>query len=197
MIEIKSVAQLAKSLSVKREKDAADDTVVVCHLKFADLFVEREVVDELCKQPLGWHQAFYDDLGAPVGALELSLHGRAWSVTGVIKAGPNRPAQLSLLEASLSKVALELAKLGALVSGAVSWTARGDEVEDLTELLGGLVAVEWRLTDGRQADLLAPNPATEFCRSMQRLADRDGTTTTLSMDGEVLAKFEPRAGACS
>jgi hypothetical protein len=200
MIEIKSVAQLAKSLSVKREKDAADDTVVVCHLKFADLFVEREVVDELCKQPIGWHQAFYDDLGAPVGALELSLPGRAWSVTGKIKAGPNRPAQLSLLDASLSKVALELTKLGALVSGAVSWTARGDEVEDLTELLGGLVAVEWRLTDGGQQDMLRDG-VQAAADSIRKLAQQDGIESVeLQVGGRTIAKFgkdQPRAGACS
>lgn len=197
MIEINSFAKLAKSLSVKREKDADDDTVVACHLKFSELFVERDVFDELCRQPIGWHQAFYDELGAPVADLAVALPGRAWSVTGKITAGPNRHEQLKLLQASLSKVSLELTKLGVLVGGSISWKARGDEVEDLTGLLGGLVAVEWRLSDGGQQDLLATNPATEFCQSMQRQADRDGTTTTLQMNGEVIAKFEPRAGACS
>lgn len=195
MIEISSFAKLAKSLSVKRQKDADDDTIVACHLKFADLFVDRDTFDELCQQPLGWHQAFYDEQGAPVGTLEVGLPGRAWSVTGTISAGPNRHEQLKLLQASLSKVSLELTKLGVLVGGSISWKARGDEVEDLTGLLGGLVAVEWRLSDGGQQDLLATNPATEFCQSMQRQADRDGTTTTLEMNGEVIAKFEPRAGA--
>lgn len=154
MIDIKTFAKLAKSLAVKREKDADDDTVVACHLKFSEMFVEREVFDELCRQPIGWHHAFYDDFGAPVGALEVSLPGRAWQVTGKITAGPQRAEQLSLLEAQLTGVSLELTKLGVLVSGAVSWKARGDEVEDLTELLGGLVSVEWRLTDGAQADLV-------------------------------------------
>lgn len=195
MIEIKTFAKLAKSLAVKREKDADDDTAVACHLKFSEMFVEREVFDELCRQPIGWHEHFYDEQGAPVGALEISLPGRAWSVTGSINAGPQRAEQLRLLEAQLTGVSLDLTKLGVLVSGAVSWKARGDEVEDLTELLGGLVSVEWRLTDGGQQDMLAANHATEFCRSMQRQADRDGTTTTLEMNGEVIAKFEPREGA--
>lgn len=195
MIEIKSFAQLGKSLSVKREKDADDDTIVACHLKFEDLFVDRDVFDELCRQPIGWHEHFYDEQGAPVGALEISLPGRAWSVTGSINAGPNRPERLNLLEATLSKVTLTLTKLGVLVGGAISWKARGDAVEDLADFLGTLAAVEWRVSDGDQRDLLAPNPATAFCRSMQRQADRDGTTTTLEMNGEVIAKFEPRAGA--
>ena len=33
MIQIKTFAKLAKSLAVKREKDADDDTVVACHLR--------------------------------------------------------------------------------------------------------------------------------------------------------------------
>ena len=107
MIEIKTFAQLGKSLSVKREKDADDDSIVACHLKFQDLFVDRDVFDELCGQPIGWHEPFYDDQGAPVGALEISLPGRAWSVTGKIKADPNRPAQLILLQAQLTRVSLE------------------------------------------------------------------------------------------
>ena len=142
--------------------DADDDTVVACHLKFSELFVDRDVFDELCRQPIGWHQAFYDDLGAPVGALEISLPGRAWSVTGSINAGPNRPERLNLLEATLSKVTLTLTKLGVLVGGSISWKARGDEVEDLADFLGTLAAVEWRITDGDQQDLLANSPATEF-----------------------------------
>lgn len=194
MIQIKTFAQLAKSLSVKREKDADDDTVVACHLKFSEMFVERDVFDELCRQPIGWHQAFYDDLGAPVGPLEVSLPGRAWSVTGKITAGPQRAEQLSLLEAQLTGVSLELTKLGVLVSGAVSWTARGDEVEDLTELLGGLVSVEWRLSDGGQQDMLGG--VRRAVDSLQRQADRDGTTLTMTTgDGRELLRIEPREGA--
>ena len=196
MIEINSFAKLAKSLSVKREKDADDDTVVACHLKFSELFVERDVFDELCRQPIGWHQAFYDDLGAPVGALEVSLPGRAWQVTGKIAAGPQRAEQLSLLEAQLTGVSLELTKLGVLVSGAVSWKARGDEVEDLTELLGGLVSVEWRLTDGGQQDMLRDG-VQAAADSIRALAQQDGIESVeLQVGGKTIAKFG-KGEACS
>lgn len=194
MIEIKSFAKLGKSLSVKRQKDADDDTIVACHLKFEDLFVERDVFDELCRQPIGWHEPFFDELGAPVGALEISLPGRAWSVTGSINAGPNRPERLNLLEATLGKVTLSLTKLGVLVGGSISWKARGDEVEDLADFLGTLAAVEWRVTDGDQQDLLGGVRAA--VSNLQRAADRDGTTMTMTTDdGRELLRIEPRAGA--
>lgn len=194
MIEIKTFAQLAKSLSVKREKDADDDSIVACHLKFQDLFVDRDVFDELCRQPIGWHEPFFDEQGAPVAALEISLPGRAWSVTGSINAGPNRPERLNLLEATLSKVTLTLTKLGVLVGGAISWKARGDEVEDLADFLGTLAAVEWRITDGDQRDLLGGVRAA--VGNLQRMADRDGTTMTMTTgDGQELLRIEPRAGA--
>lgn len=193
MIEIKSFAQLGKSLSVKREKDADDDSIVACHLKFEDLFVDRDVFDELCRQPIGWHEHFYDEQGAPVGALEISLPGRAWSVTGSINAGPNRPERLNLLEATLSKVTLTLRKLGVLVGGAISWRARGDEVEDLADFLGTLAAVEWRVSDGEQRDLLGGVRAA--VGNLQRMANRDGTTLTMTTgDGQELLRIEPRAG---
>jgi hypothetical protein len=195
MIEIKTFAKLAKSLAVKREKDADDDTAVACHLKFSEMFVEREVFDELCRQPIGWHQAFYDELGAPVGALEVSLPGRAWSVTGKITAGPQRAEQLSLLEAQLTGVSLELTKLGVLVSGAVSWKARGDEVEDLTELLGGLVSVEWRLTDGGQQDMLKDG-VQAAADSIRALAQQDGIESVeLQVGGKTIAKFAGKGAA--
>lgn len=155
MIQIRSTAELGKSLSVKREKDG-DDVIVACHLKFADLFCDREQFDEICRQPIGWHGAFFDELGAPVNVFDIGLPLSSWSVTGRIKGGDSRPEELRLLQATLSGVTCTLTKLGALLSGSLSWKARGDEAEDLTELLGRLVAVDWQIADGGQQDLLAP-----------------------------------------
>lgn len=154
MIEINSTAELGKALAVKREKQE-DSEVVACHLKFSDLFVTREEIDELCQQPLGWHAALYDDQGAPVARMVLGLPKGEWSVIGTLTQGEKRPGKLNLLEATLDGVSLELIPLGALLAGSLAWKARGDEVEDVTELLGKLVAVKWRVTDGGQDDLLA------------------------------------------
>lgn len=153
MIELNSSALLGKSLSVKREK-IDDSEVVACHLKFADLFVTREEIDELCRQPIGWHAALFDEQGAPVSRLAIGLPKAEWTTTGTVNQGPQRPGELTLLEATLSAVTLDLMPLGALMAGSLAWKARGDEVEDVTELLGKLVAVRLRLTDGGQQDLV-------------------------------------------
>jgi hypothetical protein len=193
MIEIRSTAELGKSLSVKREKDG-DDVIVACHLKFADLFCDREQFDEICRQPIGWHGAFFDELGAPVNVFDIGLPLSSWSVTGRIKGGESRPEELRLLQATLSDVTCRLAKLGALLSGSLSWKARGDEVEDLTELLGRLVSVDWKITDGGQQDAFRQAVEAPLQR-LQDSADRTGHTMTISTgDGEEIATFAPKAG---
>jgi hypothetical protein len=189
MIEIKSTAELGKSLAVKREKQE-DSEVVACHLKFADLFVSREELDELCRQPIGWHAALYDDQGAPVARLVLGLPKGEWSVTGTLTQGEKRPGKLNLLEATLDGVSLELIPLGALLAGSLAWKARGDEVEDVTELLGKLVAVQWRLTDGGQQDLVQA-AARQAVDGFRRLAAQDGIESIEIRDGDgkTVAKF--------
>jgi hypothetical protein len=188
MIEIRSTAELGKSLSVKREKDG-DDVIVACHLKFADLFCDREQFDEICRQPIGWHGAFFDESGAPVHVLDIGLPLSSWSVTGRIKGGDSRPEELRLLQATLSGVTCRMTKLGALLSGALSWKARGDEVEDLTELLGRLVSVDWRITDGGQQDMLRDG-VQAAANSIRELAQQDGIKSVeLQIGGKTIATF--------
>lgn len=153
MIELNTSGTLGKGFSAKREKDD-DHERVVCHLKFTDAFISREQIDEFCRQPLGWHQALFDEGGAPVAKLELGLIARKWTVTGTVRGTGERPPTLNLLEATLTDATIFLTPLGGALNGSLSWTARGDEVDDLTGILGTITALEWRVNDGGQADLL-------------------------------------------
>lgn len=153
MIELKTTGTFGRSLVTKREKDSNEQERVICHAKMTELFIAREQIDELCRQPLGWHQALFDEAGAPVARLELGLPGREWEVTGTIKGTGEHPATLNLMQAELTGVVIGLTTLGAVVSGSLAWTARGDEVEDVTDLLGQIASIDWRVTDGEQKDL--------------------------------------------
>lgn len=158
MIEISSTCTLGKSLSVKREKvgNSDDGERVIAHLKFAELFVQRDVIDDLCKRPIDWAaMSLFDDQGAPLALIELGLPASEWTAQGAL-AGPGGKPSLALVGAKLTGVVIALTPLGALVSGALSWEARGDEVEDVTDLLGKEVKIEIDLSDGGQQDLLAP-----------------------------------------
>lgn len=168
MIEISSTCALGKGLSVKREKAGDDGERVIAHLKFAEMFVGRDVIDDLCRRPIGWAQStLFDDQGAPLALLELGLPANEWSVQGAI-AGPGGEPRLALVGATLTGVVIALTQLGGLVSGSLSWEARGDEVEDVTDLLGKEVKIEIDLNNGGQQDLLAP---------LRELAKRDGITS--------------------
>ena len=74
-IHLKSTCEVAKTFSVKREKQGDDSEIVVAHLKIADCLIDRYQLDELCGQAIGWSTgALYDDLGAPLARVTLTLH---------------------------------------------------------------------------------------------------------------------------
>lgn len=155
MIHLNTVATLGKTFSAKREEASKDGPQeVVAHLKFSGLFVTRDIIAALCRQPADWpDQALYDELGAPRFKCSIALLDRKFSCTGTIR-GPDENQSLTLLQANLTGIEVTLTELGGQVAGALSWTAKGDEVEDVTELLGAVCKVEARLTDGEQQDLL-------------------------------------------
>lgn len=156
MIQItNATATLAKSFSAKREKNSDGIEQVVAHLKFSELFVNRDVIDELLVRPIGWSQgALFDDQGAPIGALEIRLPTKAWQARVELSHDVYEPLELTKVD--LSDITLALTPFGALLSGQFSWTAAGDEVETLTDLLGQEVEIDLELDDGGQQDLLAP-----------------------------------------
>lgn len=154
-MHIESIANIGKSLSIKREKGADDTEVVIAHLKFAGLIVERAIVDTLIGQPAGWAQrSLYDELGAPIARMSIALHKLELSVSGAIKGIAETGERLMLQDANLGDIVITLATNSATIAGSLSWEAAGDEVADAEPLIGNDCMVNWVMTAGGQQDLL-------------------------------------------
>jgi len=69
---------------------------------------------------------------------------------------PKPNQALVLLQAELEEVWLQLMPSGALAEGTLTWAARGDEIEDVSEILGTVVRAVWEITDGGQDDMFDP-----------------------------------------
>jgi len=151
-MKISSVATIAKSISIKREKDEEEGERVVAHLKFSDCYVSREEIDQLTGQGEGWARAsLFDDLGAPIAKLEIALLKR--ELTASVKLS-DQGTEMHIAGGKLANMALLLNKSGALLSGELSWLIAGDEASDVETLLGQIVKADLNLTDGEQGDLL-------------------------------------------
>lgn len=151
-MEIVTVATLSKSLSIKREK-SEEGEAVIAHLKFTDAVVRREEMDEIVGV-LAWsRRALFDELGAPIARLEISLLNRELAASLKITGDRDR-TEMHVTQGILSAITLTLADSGALLAGTLSWPVAGDEVSDLEPLLGKLVRLEGSLSDGGQGDLL-------------------------------------------
>lgn len=156
-IHIKSTAKVAKTFRVAREKLGDDNERVIAHLRVSDIMIDRDQLDELCGQPIGWSRdALFDEFGAPRARLTLSLAGRDLMLTGGIDGGrKSTDPKLRLKAAGLDGITLELIKHGALFAAQLSWTAAGDEVDDVAGLLGRACNLDVAIEDGGQRDLLA------------------------------------------
>jgi len=153
-IEIQTTAQLSKSMSIKREGDVE---VLVAHLKFDGALIQREAIDELVGQPIGWAQScLFDEQGAPIGHIELALPKLVAQVTGKIR-GVKDDDHITLSQAFMDGVTIRMSGLinnQALLSGSLAWKVAGDEASDLEPLLGRLCALHWVIQDGGQQDML-------------------------------------------
>lgn len=175
-IHLNSTCRLAKAFSVKREKQEDDTERVIAHLKIGETFIDRDQVDELLRQPIGWStSALFDELGAPRARLTLSMGGvHPLTFVGVIRGEDTRNGpKLTLKEAAIDGVALELTKLGAALSCQLSWQAAGDEIDDISEMLGSTCAIVGTIEDGGQRDLLSSLPPGITSIELQ---DGDGKT---------------------
>lgn len=153
-IEVNTVGVLGKSLSIKREKGEDDAEIVVAHLKFSDAIVPRETIDELVGMGIGWAEScLYNELGAPVARMEISLPKLSCEVTGTIK-GNAKDDSITLAQATLDGVSLLLTDKGASMSGNLAWLVAGDEASDAEPLIGRLCSLHWVLQDAGQKDLL-------------------------------------------
>ena len=156
MIKIDTICNVAKTFTAKADTDESGAPTTTAKVKFSDLQVSIETVDELLGEAIGWGRGtLYDSQGAPRKRYGITVYGRSLRVSGGIS-GPKGKPTLTLLQAELSDVYLTLIPLGAMVEGTLTWGARGDEVEDVAELLGRTCSAIWEVTDGEQADLFAP-----------------------------------------
>jgi hypothetical protein len=187
-IHINATCQVAKSFSVKREKQADDSETVVAHLKVGEIMLDRDQLDELCAQPIGWSAgALFDEFGAPRAHLSLVLTPRGKvTLSGVVDGG-KKPAdpRLKLKDADVGSIMLDLTKLGAMLSCQLSWAAAGDEVDDIADMLGKTCNIVAVLEDGGQGDLLD-----SAVRNIGRLAQQDGIESVeLQVGGKTIATF--------
>lgn len=155
-MKLNATAEVAKSFTAKRVKDEDDaDSAVACALKFSELPVERGEIDELVGLPLGLPlgltERLFDELGAPLAPLTLSSKKRALEASGRVSFNASRLTLGS--DCELTDIAVTLKELGGLLEGTLTWSARGDEVEDVAELLGRTCHVELTIAPPKQADL--------------------------------------------
>lgn len=173
MIKLDTIVEISKSLTAKITKDESGAPTMVAQVKFSDLRVDRDIVDELLGEAVGWcRTALYDDQGAPRKRYGITVYGRLLRVSGTIK-GPKGDPTLSLLQAELTEAHLTLIPLGAMVEGKLTWSARGDEIEDVNGALGNTCLAVWEITDGDQADMFSPtsSAAAKATSATQRIID--------------------------
>lgn len=152
-MKLKTVLTAAKSWSMKREKAEDNSEVTFGHLRFSDLFVTREQVDQIMGQESGWARtALFDDLGAPRGFWSISSPKLELSVVGTVGDG-EKDDRLQLLQATLDSIEVTLTQQGAVIAGQLSWLVAGDEAADIEPLLGRICGVKWDLNN-IQGDML-------------------------------------------
>ncbi len=169
---VDSIAEIGKSLAAKREKrdDAAGDKqeIITCTLKLTELQITREHVDQLCGALMG--ARLWGDDGIPVVHCEIALTnpGRV-EFTGHIG---GKEARLPLMQAQVRDIVVTPCAMAALMACTLRWEARGDEVEDITDVLGRLCNIEGAFSDGQQLGLFDV-PLADGITSME-IRDADG-----------------------
>jgi hypothetical protein len=153
MIKLDTVCELGKTIKATAKKDDKGVPTTIATIRFTDLKVDRDVVAELLTMPLPWVlSSFYDESGAPLRRFFLGVRDRQWRVSGGLN-GPKPGEGLVLLQADLEKVEMTLVPNGALLEGTLTWAARGDEIDDISPILGTTVRAVWEITEGGQADM--------------------------------------------
>lgn len=156
MIKFSTICNVSKIFTAKADTDESGVPTITARVKFFDLPVDRDTIDELLGETIGWCRGtLFDEQGAPRRRYGITVFGRSLRVSGGIS-GPKGKPTLALLQAELSDVYLTLIPLGAMIEGTLTWCARGDEVEDVSDLLGRTCTAAWEITDGGQDDMFAP-----------------------------------------
>lgn len=141
--------------------------------------MSRDQLDEIVGLPIGWStHALFDEQGAPFVPFTIGVPRVDLTATGVIRGGSGddaRDPSLTLRDAEVSGIELDLTTHGALLSCGLAWKAAGDEVDDIADLLGKLCGFRVSLVDGGQRDLLTP---------LARMAAADGIESIEIQDGD-------------
>jgi len=180
-MRIETVCTLAKGVSAKREK--REDKVsgektepVVCHLKFNEAMVAREVVEYIVNAPVA--TVLWNHEGMAIAPLALRWEGRHWFVSGAITgAGDQR---IKFKDATLKNIELGLGTMCAELSAEIVWDSAGDELEDLAPLLGQTCRMAIVLHGGPQRDMFADVPTID-------------SVTITNSKGDVIANREYHA----
>jgi hypothetical protein len=155
MFKLDTILTLAKSMTTKAVKAEGGAEITTCEVKFSGMPIQREHVDPILGMPFGWAElALFDEQGAPLAHLSITSHRTQLRVTGTVS-GPKGDPTLKFMQASLSDQEVGLCNVGGIVAGKLTWNARGDEIEDIAELLGKLCRAELTVSDGEQDDLFA------------------------------------------
>lgn len=178
-IEVKTIGEFGKTISAKRttrETVAGKEEFVACNAKIASIEITRGQVDQFFGLLMA--ERLWDEMGAPIAAMQIELLGRsAWTFTGNV----GSPTQaLTLMQANVATIVIEPRDKGALLSCALSWEARGDEVEDAMDLLGRTCKVSGAFNDGGQEDMFRGLPA--GIESMEIRDSNDNTVVRITRD---------------
>lgn len=151
-MKLNATAEITKNFNAKRGKeDKKGESIVMCSLKFSALMVTRDEGADLVGLKPEIMALFYDELGAPHAAFTVSTKKRILGLTGVVSFNTSR---LTLgKDSQLADIEVTLKSLGALLEGTLQWSARGDEVEDVAELLGRTCLLELDVSGPVQKDL--------------------------------------------
>lgn len=184
-MKIETICKVGKAFSAKREKAGEDEggEIVVAHLKISEIVIDRTQLDFLLRQPVGWcTRSLFDDSGMPWLRAGLDLLSAKWTARGALS-GPNGRPRLNLKEAKFSGASVLLIALGGELSGELTWTAAGDEVEDVAAMLGAMVTCSLALDDGGQSDWVDDQRHDATTVSITRGRATRGLAAMLKEDG--------------
>lgn len=150
-ITLRTTGKVGTGLAIRREKAEDKTEQTFAHLKVADCFITRREIDALCGREVAWSEAFFDELGAPLGLWTLVLHKVALSATGRIT-GPG-DGGIAITNATFDDLEVTFTRQGGLLAGTITWLVAGDEAGDAEPLLGRECGVALVLTDGDQEQL--------------------------------------------
>lgn len=179
-IQLDTVAEIGKALSIRRQtvaSDAGKQHVVACTLAFSTCYISHEQATAI----VGFDPMLWDFLGEPMGRVQYGVPFVELTFVGTVGGSTKGADKITLADATLS--AIQIAPMpgwGAALSGRLRWQAAGDEAEDLNGLLGQTCALVGALHDAEQGAMLDPPSRTAPIGDSRVVRMSDGTTGVIS-----------------